>query len=231
VRSFLLALSLAALLAPAEVHSMPQPWGDLFRRDHIIDMGAPGCGKTPHAASLAANANRACYFDPTGEWAELGEVVPGAYVLELVDELGAEAAARELLAGRFRRLVVDPSEDGLHAEFEATVQLCRGAAPFGGLVLLVDEVGDLVPACTETLQGLHRNGHKHGIATILASPCATDFPKRCRDTASRVFSFYQKNARDRAALADEYGEAFATAAATWRFPSPPAAWINPTLHE
>lgn len=206
------------------------PWGDLVRRDHILVMGMPGCGKTPFAASLASDARRVVYFDPTGEWAELGEVVPGAYLLELVQERGAAATARVLLAGTFRRLVVAPSEDNLVEEFEATVAMCRAAEEFGGLVLLVDEVGDLRRA-EETLNALHRNGHKAGIATILASPCATDFPKRCRDTASRVFSFYQKNAEDRRALANEYGEAFATQAASWRYPAPPAAWVNPTLHE
>ncbi len=209
---------------------MTPPWGQLVRRDHVIVLGMPGCGKTPHAASLAAEARRVVYFDPTGEWSAHGERVDGADVAELVTA-SPTLAARELLAGTFRRLVVTPSESGLHDEFEATVELCRAARDEGGLVLLVDEVGDLVPECAETLMGLHRNGHKDGVATVLASPCATDIPKRCRDTASRVVSFYQKNADDRRALAQEYGDDFATAAATWRYPNPPAAWTNPTLHD
>lgn len=197
---------------------MTKPWGQLVRRDHVLVAGMPGCGKTPFAASLVEDARRVVAFDPTGEWAALGEVVPA----ELVDEVD--------LAGAFRRVVVVPDEDSLHAAFRATVAACRAAAPHGGLVLLVDEVGDLVPACTEELLGLHRNGHKDGIATVFASPCMTDFPKRCRDTASRVYTFFQKNHADRTAMANEYGEPFATAAATWRHPSPPAAWLNPTLH-
>jgi hypothetical protein len=218
---------------------MPQPWGTLVRRDHVIVMGMPGCGKTPYAAELAADAQRVVYFDPTGEWAaeELGEVVPAVLFDEHrnakgeLSPAGAVALATEYLRGKLVRVVVVPDDNNLAPDFEATVAMCRAAAPFGGLVLLVDEAGDLTRDCTETLHALHRNGHKDGVATILASPCATDFPKRCRDTASRVFSFYQKNHADRRALADEYGDAFATAAATWRHPNPPAAWLNPTLHD
>ncbi len=44
---------------------------------------------------------------------------------------------------------------------------------------------------------------KDGVATILCSPCATDVPKRCRDTASRVYSFFQKSAADRRAQGAE----------------------------
>ncbi len=200
------------------------PWGVLVRRDHVVVIGMPGCGKTPFAAALAAEARRVVYFDPTGEWAPLGEVVTGEDVRAAADPQS------ELLAGTFMRVVVVPEDERLAEDFEATVAACRAAARFGGLVLLVDEVGDLNPACVETLQGLHRNGHKDGVATILVSPCASDIPKRCRDTASRVFSFFQKNHRDRQTLADEYGDDFARRAATWRHPLPPAEWTNPTLH-
>jgi hypothetical protein len=232
-------VTLAAVILAGAL-AMPQPWGNLVRRDHIIVMGMPGCGKTPFAASLAAPARRVVSFDPTGEWSELGEVVPAALFDEhrnakgVLTPDGARALAAEFLRGTLMRVVVVPDEETLASDFEATVAMCRAACredtTENGLVLLVDEVGDLTRDCTETLQGLHRNGHKDGIATILASPCCTDFPKRCRDTASRVFSFFQKNHADRRALADEYGEAFATAAAAWRHPSPPAAWLNPTLH-
>jgi hypothetical protein len=223
-------VNLAALLLAVGATVMPQPWGQLVRRDHSIVAGAPGCGKTPFVASLAADARRVVYFDPTGEWRKHGDVVEGWELCDLLAERGAVAAAAELLPGTFRRLVVSPSEEGLADEFRATVEVCRAAEPFGGLVLLVDEVGDLTSACAAELLGLHRNGHKDGIASVLASPCFTDFPKRCRDTASRVYSFWQKNAQDRAALAAEYGPDFATAAAAWRYPNPPAAWTSPTLH-
>lgn len=209
------------------------PWGDLVRRDHVLVAGMPGCGKTPYAASLAAAARRAVYFDPTEEWAgaDLGEVVTGFEVMELRASLGDEGAAVELLTGTFRRLVIVPSEEYLADEFRATVAVCRAARDEGGLVLLVDEVGDVARPCLEELLALHRNGHKDGVATVLASPCMTDFPKRCRDTASRVFSFYQKNVDDLRALAAQYGDDFATQAAAWRYPNPPAAWTNPTLHD
>lgn len=218
----LVAVAVAVLLEVL----MPQPWGQLVRRDHVLVWGMPGCGKTPFAASLAEDARRVVYFDPTGEWSDLGECVPGDYLL------GGDPAelAAELLTGSFLRVVVEPDEAQLADHFEATVNVCRAAAPLGGLVLLVDEVGDLTGGCTDTLNALHRNGHKDGIATVFASPCVTDVPKRCRDTASRVYSFFQKNAADRRALADEYGDAFAAQAAGWRYPAPPAAWINPTLH-
>ncbi len=217
-------MNLAALVLVGAL-AMPQPWGSLFRRDHVLVAGMPGCGKTPFAAHLAEAARRAVYFDPTGEWAPLGEVVPGPLLLD------ADAGdVEELLEGTYRRLVVAPTEDGLVVEFRATVALCRAASHHGGLVLLVDEVGDLTSECSAELLALHRNGHKDGLASVLCSPCMTDFPKRCRDTASRVYSFWQKNSADRAALAAEYGEVFAVAAATWRYPQPPAAWVSPTLH-
>jgi hypothetical protein len=225
-------VNLAALLLAVGVAVMPQPWGQLVRRDHALVAGMPGCGKTPFAASLAADARRVVYFDPTGEWEPLGEVIDADELVELVAEHGAPAVAGQLLPGTFRRLVVTPEKDELHDAFAATVEVCRAAAPFGGLVLLADEVGDLTrdAGSTALLLGLHRNGHKHGVASVLASPCMTDFPKRCRDTASRVYSFFQKNAADRAAMAAEYGADFATAAAAWRYPNPPAVWTNPTLH-
>jgi hypothetical protein len=218
----------AAAILVAGALVMPQPWGQLSRRDHVLVMGMPGCGKTPHAAELAAEARRVVYFDPTGEWADLGLRIDAA---ELDDPA---TAAAELLRGEFLRVVVEPRDATLCRDFEATVAACRAAAPYGGLVLVVDEVGDLTRECVETLHGLHRNGHKDGVATVFASPCATDFPKRCRDTASRVVSFYQKNADDVATLNREYGREvpnFGDRAAAWRYPSPPVTWVNPTLHD
>lgn len=220
-----------AILALVAHLAVAPPWGRLARRDHVIVMGMPGCGKTPFAVLLVADASRVVYWDPAAELREEGEVYSGAELVELVEELGAAGAARELLRGRFLRLVVAPSDElPLAVQFCAVVAMCRAAGELEpGLVLLVDEAGDLRDA-DEELRRLHANGHKDGIATVLCSPCATDFPKRCRDTASRVYSFRQKNHADRRTLAEEYGEDFATAAATWRFPSPPAAWVSPTLY-
>jgi len=227
-------MNLALVLALVGV-AMPQPWGDLYRRDHVLVLGAPGCGKTPFAASLAAAARRVVYYDPTGEWTPLGETVSGELVRELV-EADAVAAADDLLAGTFRRLVVTPSDDEEEAveDFRATVKLCRAAAHHGGLVFLADEVGDLTDGgAAATLRALHRNGHKAGIATILASPCWTDIPARCRATRSRVYSFAQLADADIETMNRELGRVvpgFGELAAAWKYPAPPVAWVSPTLH-
>jgi hypothetical protein len=198
-----------------------QPWGDLLGEDHILVMGMPKCGKSPYAAKLVRRARRVVFWDAGGSWSGEGEPVTAADLAEFP----------ELLAGKVCRLVVIPTEDkaGIAAEFSQVVQACRDAAQLGGLVLVIDEVGDL-RAATEELNGLHRNGHKAGIATVSCSPCCTDFPKRMRDTATRVFSFYQKAADDVATLDREYGGSFGTKAAAWRYPAPPVAWRSPTLH-
>lgn len=215
---------------------MPQPWGDLYRRDHILVLGTPGCGKTPFAAELVEGGRTAClfgvkraarrvvYFDPTGEWKQHGERVSP---LDLREEPA-------LLARQFLRLVVEPTDGDLANDFHMTVNACRAAEPHGGLVLVVDEVGDLTrEGGDELLRGLHRNGHKDGVATILVSPCWTDIPARCRATASRVFSFHQSRSDDIRALTAELGRQvpeFGEHAAAWRFPQPPVAWKSPTLH-
>lgn len=198
-----------------------QPWGDLLPRDHVLVIGAPGSGKSPFAAKTVKRARRVVFWDAGGSWAGEGEPVTARDLLQFP----------ELLAGKVCRLVVVPSEDrgGIADEFRQVVAACRAAAPLGGLVLVIDEVGDL-RAATEELNGLHRNGHKDGIATVMVSPCATDIPKRCRDTATRVFSFYQKAADDVTTLDREYGSNFGTRAAAWRHPAPPVAWRSPTLH-
>jgi hypothetical protein len=198
-----------------------QPWGDLLPRDHVIVMGQPGCGKSPFAARLVRRARRVVFWDAGGSWEAEGEPATAADLVEFP----------ELLAGKVCRLVVVPTEsgEGLADEFRQVVAACREAAPLGGLVLVIDEVGDLRGAADE-LNALHRNGHKAGVATVSCSPCATDFPKRMRDTASRVFSFFQKSADDVATLDREYGNNFGTKAAAWVHPAPPVAWKSPTLH-
>jgi hypothetical protein len=199
---------------------MPQPWGRLMRRDHVLVMGMPGCGKTPFAAELVAEARRAVFCCPTGDWHREGEVVTAAELVEYP----------ELLRGPFVRLVVDVDRDRPGDDFKVVVAACRAAAAEGGLVILADEVGDIRRSAEEELLSLHRNGHHDGIASVLCSPCANDFPKRCRDTASRVFSFYQKNADDVGTLDREYGDDFGTRARAWRHPAPPVEWTNPVLH-
>jgi hypothetical protein len=182
-------------------------------------MGGPGTGKTPFAAELVKTARRVVFFDPTGDLASHGEQTTA-------DELEQPDA----LAGQVLRLVVIADPDHPAPDFVRTLAACRAAAPHGGLVLVVDEVGDLTRECTDELNSLHRNGHHDGVASVLISPCATDFPKRCRDTATRVYSFFQKSARDEATLDEEYGHNFGARARAWRHPAPPVEWVNPVLH-
>jgi hypothetical protein len=232
----------AAVAAIALALAMPQPWGQLFRRDHILVVGTPGCGKTPFAAELVEGgplaalvglagpaARRVVYFDPTGEWAHLGDVVQGENMRDAAD--GRDA---DLLAGTTLRLVVEPRDGTLVEDFTATVDACRAASHHGGLVLVVDEVGDLTDGgAADVLRGLHRNGHKDGIATLLCSPAWTDIPARCRSTRSRVFSFAQLAAADVETLNRELGRVvpdFGDKAASWQYPAPPIAWTSPTLH-
>lgn len=203
------------------------PWGEvLLRRDHVLVLGLPGCGKTPFGAALAATARRAVFFDAAGEWGDQGRRVT-------VDELAA--APRRVLAGTYCRVVVEPDPQDVADDFLTVVDACREAAPHGGLVLLADEVGDLSEDydASIALRGLHRNGHKDGIATVLCSPCWTDFPARCRSTASRVYSFAQRAEADVRALNAELGRhvpGFGDLAAAWRYPAPPVTYVSPNLH-
>lgn len=224
---------------------MTQPWGQLVRRDHVLVAGMPGCGKTPFVADLVADARRVGYVDPTEEWAaeDLGERIDGGDLLDVLDDDGepiaevADEVADGLLRGTFRRVVVVPPAGHYPAVFRAFAAVCRAAGPrrlnLGpGIVMVGDEVHRLrAGGCEQLLAELHSDGHKDGVVTVLASPCMVHFPKQCRDTASRVYSFFQKNAEDVSAMRAEYGNDFATRAATWRHPQPPAEWVNPTLHE
>lgn len=206
--------------------TVPQPWGDLFRRDHVLVLGLPGCGKSPFAASLVAGARRVVFFDAAREWGDLGTVV----------EAGDLEAVPELLAGVTLRVVVQPRH-GRHVEdFAITDRACRAARNHGGLVLVVDEV-HLVAATfvgQAILRQLHAEGHKDGVATVMASPCWTDFPARCRSTASRVYCFAQRDANDVAELNRQLGlhvPGFGDRAAAWAHPAPPVAWVSRTLHD
>jgi hypothetical protein len=199
------------------------PWGRLFRRDHVLVMGLPGCGKTPFALALAADAARVVFFDMAGEAPE------GWRVIDAADLCPAD------LRGAFLRVAVRPDPEDPAGSFLRVVACCRAVALEGGLVLVVDECGDLTEnaAAARALRGLHRNGHKDGVATVLASPVWTDFPKRCRDTASRVYSFAQRTAADVRLLNEELGRhvpGFGDLAAAWKYPAPPVAWVSPTLH-
>lgn len=228
-------LALVAALALG-ASTMPQPWGDLLNRDHILVLGTPGCGKTPFAAELVEGgplarrfgftraARRVVYFSSArGSWAEHGDRIAAADL----EEPG-------IMAGVTLRLVVVPDEASLLSDFAHTVDACRAAAPYGGLVLLVDEVGDLTDAGgSDILRGLHRNGHHAGVATVFASPAWTDIPARCRSTRSRVYSFRQLADADVKTMNAELGRVvpdFGELAARWTYPAPPVAWVSPTLH-
>jgi len=215
---------------------MPQPFGSLSRVDHIIVAGMPHTGKTPFASELVEGgpaarafgftlaARRVVYFNSGRGWGHLGEKVTAE-----------DLADPGLLEGVCLRLVVEPGQgDELLASFAKVDEACRVARACGGLVLVVDELADLNRAGGEPiLRGLHRNGHHDGVATIFCSPCWTDFPARCRSTASRVFSFFQRSDDDVRTLDAELGRqvpGFGARAASWRFPQPPVAWVSPALH-
>jgi hypothetical protein len=191
----------------------------------VLVLGMPGCGKTPFAAQLVETARRVVYWDPAHELGHLGIIVGAADLAEHPD----------LLHGRTCRVVVQPDADELLEQFQVTVEACRAAERWGGLVLLVDEV-HLLSSYGEgaaTLRELHAAGHKDGLATVLVSPCWTDIPARCRATASRVYSFAQIRRDDIDALTSELGRhvpKFGDLAAAWRHPQPPVAWVSPTLH-
>jgi GNAT superfamily N-acetyltransferase len=220
-------LSWAALLVAGAVAVVSSgggsPWGPvLFVRSHEIIMGQPGCGKTPWAVARVRGARRVLFFDSAGDFAkfaECGEVIP------------AELLTVEALRGRFRRVCVAVERDELGEQFKRVLEICSEAAEQGGLVFVVDEVGDLKRDCEVELLWLHRAGHKKGIASVLLSACVNDFPKRCRDTASAVHAFYVKAAEDAVQLNREYGDEFGDRARAWRHPAPPVSWVNPVLHD
>jgi hypothetical protein len=191
----------------------------------VLVMGLPGCGKTPHALALAAAAARVVFYDLAEE------ADPGDWRI-----VNAEDLQPWMLRGAFLRVAVRPGALDPVEAFAHVVACCRAVAEDGGLVLVVDEVGDLsdVAAGAKLLRELHRNGHKAGIATVLASPCWTDFPKRCRTTATRVYSFRQEDAEDVRQLNQRFARTdvpdFGERAARWQYPAPPVAWVSPTLH-
>jgi hypothetical protein len=205
---------------------MPQPWGQLMRRDHVLVLGMPGCGKSPFAGALVAGARRVVFWDPAREFDHVGLVVEA-------DDLTEHP---EVLDGVTCRVVVHPDPARLHDDFRAVVAACAAAEPWGGLVLVVDEV-HLLSGREEgaaMLRQLHAAGHKDGLATVFISPCWTDIPARCRATASRVYSFAQIRRDDIDALNSELGRhvpQFGEKAAAWRHPQPPVAWVSPTLHQ
>jgi len=199
--------------------------GAIGPRAHELVLGVPGSGKTTLARQriAAAGPRRVVYFDPADDFSADGEVFSPADV---------EAAPREVLAGAFLRVVVaaarDPGRD-VAEEFAAIVEACRSVADLGGLVLVADEVGDYSRRADAHLTRLHRNGHHDGVASILVSQCATDIPKTCRRTATRVASLLQVNSDDLDALAREYGDDFASNVRGWRPGRPAVVWTLPTL--
>jgi len=207
-------VNVALLLALAG--TLMQPWGSHLKGNaRVLIMGLPECGKTTFARTLTADAFRAVFFDPAGDYSAPGRL--DVTLAELQKWPG-------LLDDPHARIVVKPQADderGLAAEARVLINLAFEA---GDLVLVLDEVGDYGKHAAGPLSKLVRRGRHEGIASVLVSQFATDFPKTCRRAASDVYGFLQKHPDDLAALEHVYGPAFSARVASWRKYEPPAAW-------
>lgn len=207
----------AALLAVALGGMLMQPWGShLHGASRVLLMGLPTCGKSHHARALTADAARCLFYDVAGDdYAAPGRL--DVTVRELERFPG-------LLDDEFCRLRVVPEADdgpGYAAEVSRLVALLWDARD---IVAVFDEVGDYRAEAERTLNRLFRRGRHQGIATLLVSQFATDFPKTCRRAASDVYAVGQKHPHELKALADVYGEDFAARVAAWRKYEPPVTW-------
>lgn len=206
-----------ATVALALAVSLMQPWGShLDGETRVLIMGLPTCGKTEWAKKLTADAYRCAWFDVADDYSAPGRL--DVTIPELERWPG-------LLDDPHCRIVVKPQADdekGLAKEARAFISLAFEA---GDLVAVLDEVGDYGKWCAGPLSKLVRRGRHRGIASVLVSQFATDFPKTCRRAASEVYVFKQAHVDDLAALAKQYGGPnFAARVAAWRKYEPPATW-------
>lgn len=193
-------------------------------------IGVPQSGKTTYAWRLATSAPRVVIFDPTGDYEYLA---PSAEVVT-----PAMLEDRRILEGegelRMIRVIVRAGRDedfDIADEFVYVVRRCKEA---GDLVLICDEVSLYKRgAALRALAGLHMNGHKWGIVTILVSQRAVGIPLDCRATATHVHSMLQDSEEDLAVLADHYDPGhpgYADKVRAWKPGNPPVTWARRRLY-
>lgn len=196
-----------------------QPFGQLERHSHEVQLGLPRSGKSYLTRLRVASARRVVFFDPPGDsYTDEGEA------------FAADDLSPATLTGSVCRIVVVPGVD-VPGDLRKVIAACRAAKDKGGLVLVLDEVGDYSKFCAAELEALHRNGHHAGVASILVSQCAVDIPRTCRRTATRFASLLQTDAADLEALAEApRGPAFAERVRSWQPGDPAVVWTLPTLY-
>lgn len=214
----LLALALVLPVIPYSPHG-----SRLHYASRVLVMGLPTTGKTMFARdALTADAHRCVYYDPADDYSAPGRLDVTAAELERWPDF---------LRDPHCRIVVKPQADdakGMAAEVRTVLSLAWEARD---LVLLFDEVGDYRKEAERDLNKLVRRGRHQGIASVLVSQFATDFPRTCRRAASTVYVFAQKDPLELETLARSYGADFAARAAAWRRYDPPATWRDSEIQE
>lgn len=188
----------------------------LHGASRVLIGGLPTCGKTEHAKKLTRESWRALWYSPQPEDFR----APGRLFVT-VDELERYP---DLLADPHTRIVVDPRGDDGKSQAEEVGVLVRLLFEARDIACVFDEVGDYRREAERDLNRLFRRGRHSGIASVLVSQFATDFPLTCRRAASDVFVFAQKHKAELDALAETYGEDFAEQCRRWRKYEPPATW-------
>jgi hypothetical protein len=169
----------------------------------VVIIGLPMSGKSYLAAKLTKDAPRVLYFDPFHDYAETAGAV----------EISADSLIEnpsQLNRSSFNFAII-PDEDDLAMQLEEVVKVARAA---GDLVLVLDVVGDYKREATLELEKLARNGRHNGLVPVYVSQVAMDIPRTVRRLATRVYSFRQEDKDDIEALAERYGDSFASKVST-----------------
>lgn len=189
--------------------------------DHWIIIGIPLSGKTWMARKLVSSCDRVVYFDVRAEYEENGRPIRP-------EDLQASD-----LDGQYLRLTVQAFRNpyrNVPDEFIETTRIVReGAALYGPLVYVCDEIGAYATGAMTTLRQIHANGHKDGVVSLFISQRAVDLPLGCRATASKVMSLMQTHPTDLQRIEDEFGRPMREACERWRPGDEPATWVRPNL--